>query len=81
MCLKFLAFGTHRTLATTFPCKQFLPFCLFRSPQEVRSEASTPSAVYEVEHLREELGQLQGKIDSLEEALDMKEETLEEFSE
>lgn len=58
---------------------QMLKMQLEQQAQEVRSEASTPSAVYEVEHLREELGQLQGKIDSLEEALDMKEETLEEF--
>ncbi|PIK38477.1 hypothetical protein BSL78_24674 [Apostichopus japonicus] len=58
---------------------QMLKMQLEQQAQEVRSEASTPSAVYEAEHLRDELGQLQNKIDSLEESLDVKEETLEEF--
>ncbi|KAJ8024918.1 hypothetical protein HOLleu_34972 [Holothuria leucospilota] len=58
---------------------QMLKMQLEQQAQEVRSEASTPSAVYEAEHLREELGQLQNKIDSLEEALDLKDETMDEL--
>ncbi|XP_072021834.1 uncharacterized protein [Amphiura filiformis] len=45
-----------------------------------RSEPSTPSAVYEAEHLREELSELQNKIDNLEEALDTKDEITEELN-
>ncbi|XP_071803475.1 uncharacterized protein [Asterias amurensis] len=48
--------------------------------QEPRSEASTPSAVYEVEHLRDEMGTLQQRIDSMEEAMDIKDDQIEEFN-
>ncbi|XP_022086774.1 uncharacterized protein C10orf67, mitochondrial-like isoform X2 [Acanthaster planci] len=48
--------------------------------QEPRSEASTPSAVYEVEHLRDEMGNLQQRIDSMEEAMDAKDEQIDELN-
>ncbi|XP_038049411.1 uncharacterized protein C10orf67, mitochondrial-like [Patiria miniata] len=48
--------------------------------QEPRSEASTPSAVYEVEHLRDEMGSLQTRIDSMEEAIDAKDEQIVELN-
>ena len=48
--------------------------------QAPRSEASTPSAVYELEEVKDEMAVLKRKIDGLESALDGKDEHIEELS-
>nr|XP_054767643.1 uncharacterized protein C10orf67, mitochondrial-like [Lytechinus pictus] len=45
-----------------------------------RSEASTPSAVYEVEALKDEMVAMKRKVDGLESALDGKDELIEELN-